>query len=250
MKGLTKCCQKGGHLVKHWTFAVNDKKEVIGWAKRGSTGNSELGKKGQCGQASSSPIFSEYTPHVTLMLDMLIKRPFFSPPWMWWPLLNKLADLFLNDPPRFDTFVTVPNDPLFFSIFYTIICNFSFPATNNISNSEVICFGNFLFHSNFHLYLTYMGPTWTRLAQDRQTWQNHEEGYIQEWVDIAWITNNYNLIFGKSCTKSSPFYRFYPNGSHFTFMVFWTEWPTFFHVVYWLTPFFYVAYWMTGMVRS
>ena len=33
---------------------------------------------------------------------------------------------------------------------------------------------------------TYMGPTWTRLAQDRQIWQNHEEGYIQEWMDTAW----------------------------------------------------------------
>ena len=33
---------------------------------------------------------------------------------------------------------------------------------------------------------TYMGPTWTRLAQeDRQIWQNHEEGYIQEWMDTA-----------------------------------------------------------------
>ena len=27
----------------------------------------------------------------------------------------------------------------------------------------------------------YMGPT----AQDRQTWQIHVEGYIQEWVDTA-----------------------------------------------------------------
>ena len=32
---------------------------------------------------------------------------------------------------------------------------------------------------------TYMGPTWTRLAQDHQIWQNHEEGYIQEWMDTA-----------------------------------------------------------------
>ena len=33
---------------------------------------------------------------------------------------------------------------------------------------------------------TYMGPTWTNLVQDRLTWQNHEEGYIQEWMDTAW----------------------------------------------------------------
>ena len=32
---------------------------------------------------------------------------------------------------------------------------------------------------------TYMDPTWTRIAQDCQTWQNHEEGYIQEWMDTA-----------------------------------------------------------------
>ena len=33
---------------------------------------------------------------------------------------------------------------------------------------------------------TYKGSTWTRLAQDRKLWRNHEEGYIQRWIDKAW----------------------------------------------------------------
>ena len=27
---------------------------------------------------------------------------------------------------------------------------------------------------------------WTRLAQDRKQWKNHEEGYIQQWMNTAW----------------------------------------------------------------
>ena len=33
---------------------------------------------------------------------------------------------------------------------------------------------------------SYAGTTWTRLAQDRKQWKNHEEGYIQQWMNTAW----------------------------------------------------------------
>ena len=32
----------------------------------------------------------------------------------------------------------------------------------------------------------FLGILWARLAQDRDKWQNHEEGYIQQWMDTAW----------------------------------------------------------------
>ena len=32
----------------------------------------------------------------------------------------------------------------------------------------------------------FLGISWARLAQDRDKWQNHEEGYIQQWMDTAW----------------------------------------------------------------
>ena len=33
---------------------------------------------------------------------------------------------------------------------------------------------------------SYADNTWTRLAKDRRWWQNHEESYIQQWIDTAW----------------------------------------------------------------
>ena len=33
---------------------------------------------------------------------------------------------------------------------------------------------------------SYASTTWTRLAQDRKQWKNHEEGYIQQWMNTAW----------------------------------------------------------------
>ena len=32
----------------------------------------------------------------------------------------------------------------------------------------------------------YAGSTWTRLAMNREKWKDHEEGYIQQWMDTAW----------------------------------------------------------------
>ena len=31
----------------------------------------------------------------------------------------------------------------------------------------------------------YVGTTWARLAKDMKTWRDHEEGYIQHWIDTA-----------------------------------------------------------------
>ena len=32
---------------------------------------------------------------------------------------------------------------------------------------------------------SYIGMTWARVAEDRKVWSEHEEGYIQQWIDIA-----------------------------------------------------------------
>jgi hypothetical protein len=32
---------------------------------------------------------------------------------------------------------------------------------------------------------TYLGTTWARLAADRTSWKDHEEGYIRHWMDTA-----------------------------------------------------------------
>ena len=32
---------------------------------------------------------------------------------------------------------------------------------------------------------TYLGTTWARNTKDRKEWKHHEEGYIQQWMDIA-----------------------------------------------------------------
>ena len=31
----------------------------------------------------------------------------------------------------------------------------------------------------------FIGTTWARKAEDRRAWQEHEEGYIQHWMDTA-----------------------------------------------------------------
>ena len=46
---------------------------------------------------------------------------------------------------------------------------------------SVINLTEIAFDYEYRLY-TYIGTTWTRLAQDRRLWQNHTEGFILDWM--------------------------------------------------------------------